>query len=164
MIVDSGLFLARTERGFLIRIVGRGTFRESPTFRETVVQCLQRHPEAQVVVDLAECQYLDSTFLGALIWLHKYAGERSPDRLQFHADSSKARQLLSMCVLDRVLNITDRCPQPMGESVQIELLSLDREDLGRHIEQSHRKLAELGGQHESTFAGIANRLRKELDE
>ena len=162
MIIDSGLFFARWERGFLVRVVGRGTFKESPTFRETVTQCLQRHEDAHVVVDLSECQYLDSTFLGALICLHKYAGEQNPDRLQFHADAPKARQLLSLCVLDRVLNITPSCPHPTGESVQIELATIDREDLGHHIEQCHRKLAELKGEHEGTFAGIADRLRKEL--
>jgi anti-anti-sigma regulatory factor len=61
---------------------------ESPAFRETVAGCLKRFPHSNVIVDLSDCHYLDSTFMGGMIWLHKLAGETRADRLRFCADSS----------------------------------------------------------------------------
>lgn len=159
---DSGMNLAMWEEGFLVRVIGRGTMQESPAFRETVLMCLQRNRYCHVVVDLSDCHYVDSTFMGGLIWLHKYAGELTPERLQFFADASKCRQLFSHSLLDRVLNFVDKLPVAVGQPTEISIEDMSREDLGRHIEQCHRQLSKLGGPDADTFGQIADRLRREL--
>jgi hypothetical protein len=135
---------------------------ESPTVRETVSHCLKQRPPRRVHVDLSDCHYLDSTFMGALIWLHKNAGEAIPDRLLFVADASKSHQLFSHSLLDRVLNVVPTCPPAIQEFVEISIADLDRDEFGRHIEECHRKLAELGGKDAGRFEKIADRIRGEL--
>jgi anti-anti-sigma regulatory factor len=159
----SVLLCAPTDDGFLMRIVGRGTLRESPVFRELVVKCLETEGQPEVVVDVSQCEYLDSTFMGCLIWLHKYAGELSPQRFRFFASPERFRELFAFCMLDRVLNLTQSCPEPVEEFIVIPLADLDAHELGRHVAECHRRLAELGTRESARLARIANRISRELD-
>ena len=67
---DCNLSVGRFDQGFLVCITGHGTMRQSAAFREFVTQCFDSQ-QAAVVVDVSACDYLDSTFLGCLIGLHK---------------------------------------------------------------------------------------------
>ena len=54
------LAIHRTETGYLFRVIGRGTMRQSPAVRDFVSGAMEDGVE--VVLDLCECEYLDSTF------------------------------------------------------------------------------------------------------
>jgi anti-anti-sigma regulatory factor len=167
---NSVLLSAPTERGFLLRVVGRGTFTESPIFREFVTRCLDMKGKPSVVVDVTRCDYVDSTFMGCLIWLHKFA--ESGARLKFYASPEKSRELFGYCMLDLVLNIVDTCPAHTDEFVVLTMVDIETSELGRHIAECHRQLAKLGeaqsgptqsGPKESArFQSIADRLDRDL--
>lgn len=160
MAANTALLSAPTEHGFLLRIVGRGTFTESPAFRDFVSRCLDMEGKPQVVIDVSQCEYLDSTFMGCLIWLHKHA--ESGSRLQFFASPEKCRELFAFCMLDRVLNITRDCPQPTDEFVVLSMVDIEDNELGRHIAQCHKRLAELGTKEAARLQSVAERLSREL--
>ena len=67
--------VGRTEAGYAIRIEGRGTMRESPALQRVVRTVLDGEACA-VTIDLAVCDYLDSTFLGCLVDLHRRSRQR----------------------------------------------------------------------------------------
>ena len=62
----SKLQVGRIENGFILRVQGRGTMRESRVAHEFAMRCL---PDAtsQMMIDLSGCDYLDSTFQGCLL-------------------------------------------------------------------------------------------------
>ena len=67
----SRLRIGRTNSGCVVRVEGRGTLRESPAIQEFALHFLEQEQERGVfVIDLAGCDYLDSTFLGFLVLLH----------------------------------------------------------------------------------------------
>ena len=68
------LTIHRTKFGYLLRLVGRGTMRESPTVRDFACGAIE--DGAEFVVDLSACEYLDSTFLGCLVLLHKHTNPK----------------------------------------------------------------------------------------
>ena len=157
---NSVLLSAPTDDGFVMRIVGRGTFTESPVFREFVARCLDMESGPHVVIDITQCDYLDSTFMGCLIWLHKYA--ESGSRLKFYATPEKTRELFSFCMLDRVLNIVDARPEPTDEFLVLTMVDIESSELGRHIAECHQRLAELGSKEAAKFRSIADRLARDL--
>ena len=161
----SMLRVGRTASGFLVQVEGWGTLRESPAFREFAVQSLDdpRGPST-VVVDLTHCDYLDSTFLGCLVSLHRKYNRTSPHRFQVAASCDKSQKLLGPTHLNYLLDVTEVCSEPISDVVELSGPILPTADLGRHILESHRRLAELGGSQAASFRSIADHLARELGE
>lgn len=154
---------ALTEDGFLVRVEGWGTMRESPVFHEAAVSCLGRQA-GTLVIDLSECQYLDSTFLGCLVDLHKRFGRTAPGCLLVVADQAQQQRLLAPLQLHRVLPLADSAPAPISEWVTLCSEALAQRDLAQHILQCHGRLVELGGDNAAVFGPIVQRLARELNE
>lgn len=54
----------------------RATIKEAQQFRDIVVEDIKSR-KLKIIVDLSECDYIDSTFLGALVIIVKKAAEAS---------------------------------------------------------------------------------------
>ena len=157
------LRVGRTASGFLVRVEGRGTLSESPALQEFAVQSLDGPSgPSTVVVDLSHCDYLDSTFLGCLVNLHRKYNRTSPHRFQVAASRDQRQKLLAPTRLDHLLDVTDVCPEPIADLLEVSHPILAGADLGRHIMECHRRLAELGGSRAATFQSIADQLAREL--
>ncbi len=159
------LRVGRTASGFVVQVEGRGTLSESPALQEFAVQSLDgpRGPST-VVVDLSHCDYLDSTFLGCLVSLHRKYNRTSPHRFQVAASCDQRQKLLAPTHLDHLLDLTEVCPEPISDVLEVSRRILPSDDLGRHVMECHRRLAELGGCRASSFRSIADRLARELGE
>ena len=108
---QSEVEVGRTASGVMLRIVGRGTMRESLAFQHQVIDCLAQEESLKLVVDLGECNYLDSTFLGCLVNLHRRLGAT---RLLLVACEQRRKQLLSAMKLDRLFSTVDSPPVGLG--------------------------------------------------
>jgi anti-anti-sigma regulatory factor len=157
----SALKVARTPTGHCVRVEGRGTMRESPTASEFAARSLAV-PGATVVVDLSACDYLDSTFLGCLVGVQKRAGTASPPRFLVSAAPEKVKKLLAPTKLDLIVRTTAQPPEIVGEYVVLPSADPATPDVMRHVMESHRRLAELGGPQQAAFAAIADSIEREL--
>jgi anti-anti-sigma regulatory factor len=163
----STIRVTRTTAGFVVRVEGWGTMRESPLLQGFARECLQVDP-SPLVVDLAACSYLDSTFLGCLVDLHHRFGRDNPPRFLVAADPQQCRRLLAPLQLHRVLKVVDEAPQAAGSWLTLDSTEAgsgdsDRRRLGRHLLDCHRRLAELGGANETVFGPIIEQLARELE-
>jgi anti-anti-sigma regulatory factor len=154
-----------TASGFLIQVEGRGTLSESPVLEEFAVRSLDGPCEpSTLAVDLSRCDYLDSTFLGCLVNLHRKYNRTSPHRFRVAASWDKCQKLLAPTRLNHLLDVTDVYPEPIADVMELSHQNLASADLGRHIMECHRRLAELGGSQADSFRSIADRLARELGE
>lgn len=155
--------VGRTAIGYRIRIEGRGTLRESPAVREFARQVLDGERErGAVVIDLTACEYLDSTFLGCLVHLHRHDRSASPPRLLVAARPQDCKRLLAPNCLDTLFHFTEDCPGVIGEDLVLPPLEPSRADLGRHVLECHRRLVEVGGPNKAAMQGVVDRLEGEL--
>ncbi len=153
----------RTASGVLVHVEGHGTLNESPALREFAVQSLEsQFGTGTLVIDLSHCDYLDSTFLGCLAGLHRRYNRTVPHRFVVAASYDQSQRLLRPTHLDQVLDVTDVYPEPIGETVELTGPMLSTPDLGRHIMECHRRLAELGGPRAASFQSVADQLAREL--
>jgi anti-anti-sigma factor len=157
------LKVAGTTGGCCIRVEGRGTMRESHSAAQFAARELES-PGANVVVDLSDCEYLDSTFLGCLIEMHRRAGKASPPRFLVFAPPDKVRKLLSPTKLDMVLKTTAEAPQVVGEFVALPVADAGSPEVMRHVMECHRQLAAVGGPQKAAFAAIADSIERELNQ
>ena len=72
-----------------------------------------------MVVDLSHCDYLDSTFLGCLVSLHRTYNRTSPHRFQVAASCDQRQKLLAPTHLDHLLDLTEVCPEPIGDILEV---------------------------------------------
>ncbi len=159
----SMLRVGRTASGFLVQVEGRGTLSESPALQEFAVQSLDGPSgPSTVVVDLSLCDYLDSTFLGCLVNLNRKYNRASPHRFQVAASNDQRQKLLAPTHLIQVLDLTEVCPELIGDVLEVSRPSLPGDDLGRHVMECHARLAELGGSRAAAFRSIADQLAREL--
>jgi anti-anti-sigma regulatory factor len=162
----------RTATGHGVRVIGRGTLRESRVFQEYAWRCLDaaaKTPAAEsggdLTLDLSQCERLDSTFLGCLVNLHKHFNREGGVRFAVAAPPNVRRSLLAGCRLDRLLPIRDQAPEALGEeSLLDDQEQVDAWDLGRHVMECHRRLAEQNCPGSEAFARVADQLEKELSE
>ena len=66
--------------------------------------------------------------------------------------------------LNHLLDVTEVCPEPISDVVELSGPILPTADTGRHVMECHRRLAELGGSREESFRSIADQLARELGE
>jgi hypothetical protein len=138
---------------------------ESPALEELAARSLDGSCEATTLaVDLSRCDYLDSTFLGCLVSLHRKYNRTLPHRFQVAASRDKCQKLLAPTRLNHLLDVTDVCPEPIADVLEVSHPILASADLGRHLLECHRRLAELGGSQAASFRSIADQLARELGE
>ena len=153
------LMIHRTESGYRLAVQGRGTLRQSPAVRDFV--CGAMDDSLDVVVDLSECEYLDSTFLGCLVILQR-RGKDSKASFSISANETKRQELLAPLHLDRFFSFAEAPPESQGQSVPLRITHLERAEFGRHLQETHDMLAKLGGPAARIFRSIAKRLSGEL--
>jgi len=164
MPTPSALTVGCTRRGYFVRVASRGTMREGPALRAFVLQALDEPGGPALDVDLTACEYLDSTFLGGLLGLFRRFEQAGSSRRRAIAGPTEVlHRLIGPTRLDAVLPLGAECPERLGEEVPIPPQALDSADLGRHILECHRRLAELGGANAAVFGPIADQIARELD-
>lgn len=158
----SVLEVGRTAEGYVVRVEGRGSMHESPGLKEFVSHALGEAPEADFTVDLSHCDYLDSTFLGCLVGLHAQFNAKGGHRLQIAGSDDKLGELFGPSGLERILPRHEAGDDVVESWVAVPAAELDRAELGRHLLECHRKLAEVGGPQAAVFADVADQIERDL--
>lgn len=162
MTQESTLLIAHLHHGKLLKLVGRGTVKESPAVKSIVMRWMEESVE-QIAIDVNECEFLDSTLLGCLIELHKRC-QASNVKFVIEAAGKTKQHLFSISCLDKFFRFADSPSQPVGDWVRVDPAQPDAISLGHHVADCHRRLAEMGGAEADDFNAIADRLDAELEQ
>ena len=102
-----------------IRIVGRGNFQCSPCLQKLVQEQLAKG-HYNYIIDLEECQQLDSTFMGTLVGIAQRCKTKKKGRLQVINVSESNKQLMENLGLDQVFPI-----QPIAAGKKFPLVDAE---------------------------------------
>lgn len=102
---ESGIFVLPNTPWVYIRVIGRGSFQNSPALRTFAADMIQRG-NRQFVLDLEQCGGMDSTFLGVLTGIGLSLRQQKPPVTVYviHA-SPRSRDLLKSLWLDRLFSV-----------------------------------------------------------
>ena len=155
--------LGRTKTGFIVRVSGRGTVCESRSLHEFALG-IADDESCTLTIDLSQCDYLDSTFLGCLVDLFKRFSNRSvARRFEIIANQERCHALLSATRLQNYFPLCEQPPPQEDDLLNLEVGELDHRQRGQHIMECHRRLAEIGGPNQEVFKRIADQLEFELN-
>ncbi|ALT00153.1 STAS domain-containing protein [Lacimicrobium alkaliphilum] len=115
-----------------------------------------------VVVDLSQAKYLDSTNLGLLAMIARNMLEhhqRKPTLIS--TDKDMTTLLQSMC-LDQVFTLLDKPLDAPDAFVEVSGQSADEQQRARMILAAHEELLKLGESNRQTFQPVVDLLKQEL--
>lgn len=145
----------------VISICGRGTYMLSHNFFDCVLAIIEG--KRNLIIDLSQCDYLDSTFLGMI---HEVVakGDKAGVPVRVQRVSEGVRCLFEELSMDLVLKhacesaVTLPSMEPLLETAPEEGI------LHRRILQAHDVLASLNEENRAKFQGVVDMLRKEMND
>jgi anti-anti-sigma factor len=137
---------------------------ESKPIQAFVETTFDPSSELELLLDLRECDHMDSTFLGLLILLNGSMNRGPGTRFSLVSPSSACRRSLTVTHLHTLLPILDEHPdtEPTEEPCELPVSDVDRETMSRHILECHRALVGLGGSNQPLFQRVVERLVADL--
>ena len=149
-----------TETAVVVRVSGHATREYAPAFVRDVTAVMRRSSGQQLIIDVEDCGYLDSTFLGCLVILFR----RSDARLCVCVSEAKRELLFSSARIDRMIPV--RRPDTVGLPDEWHEIASggesDENELGEHVVEAHRCLADVEGPNAALYRDVAGRLDAEL--
>lgn len=148
-----------------IRVIGRGSFKISPILKTFIADVCEKAGVNVVVIDMSECVFLDSTFMGVLAGLSGRLRQQNRT-LELINLSEKNRRLLETLGVDRVLSHYSDAhgrsadaqavrPLPAGEA--------GKKELARTALQAHEELVRLCEENRARFTRVIEYLKADVD-
>jgi anti-anti-sigma regulatory factor len=155
------VFVYRQGRAVFCRVEGWGTLAHGLGLRQFAERCLA-DGATTMRVDLQQCDYLDSTFLGTLVCLHRNFARCGPEGFALVAPAPPCRELLAKMKLDAVLLVRPVEDFPPGGWTELPRDS-EGEAFQTCVVQAHEELAKVPGPTSKSFHKLAAVLAKELE-
>jgi anti-sigma B factor antagonist len=149
-----------------IRIAGRASFHSSVDFK-TLINNLRQRGHTRFVLDLSECQLMDSTFLGVLagLGLHfQQSNESSPGGIELLNPSPRISELLENLGIAHLFE-THQASLPADHqltSVPSADYKPDRKEISRTCLEAHRLLMEINPANVAKFKDVTKFLEEDL--
>lgn len=162
---SSGTLLAAVESTTaVVRVRGRAQAHQCPAFRKFAEEILAGSA-CRLQVDLSECEYFDSTFLGTLLHLRKTPGQDGGSVLTLVAPSEQCLQILGRMGARTLFRIDSGCSVD-GEN-QWHILPEDQPgqcglDFKRNVVDAHQELAQVNGPMQDKYRMIAEMAALDL--
>ena len=162
--------VARHKDTVYARVVGLGNFNNAGPFREFVDAMIQTGVRT-VVVDFAQCQGLDSTFMGTLIGFMTCPLRQGEDTQELHESAvqvmvvnqtpatRKAMDSLGLAALLKIKNEPVAAPGIPLQRLREDWL--DEKKRVRLIQQAHEHLVKVDKANEEKFGPFLKMLLKE---
>lgn len=154
--LDGGLYLA---------FQGRATHRTTPTANQIVRDFLTAHPDAPgLVIDLGGCAFVDSTFAGWLITLHKrivQSAKGEGGQIFLANCSPRCRKSLERMHLAELFAYVELEPPPAAEVACCGGEQPTRAEL-ELMRAAHAELASLDEENARVFRPIVDMLEQQL--
>ncbi|NLG34345.1 MAG: STAS domain-containing protein [Lentisphaerae bacterium] len=169
---QSGQILAATvDNCTMVAVMGAGNFKLAPSFRQAV-QAARLAGSAMIVVDMAGCTTLDSTFMGTLAALGFSAGKPDGTPAVLINLTPHAAGLLKGLGVDRLLKgyPMGSLPEGMGDlsalvaSLKpVEAAPHEDRDMAALMYDAHETLTRVDPENLQRFKDVLTFLRKDLD-
>lgn len=155
-----------------VRIVGRGTFQNSQPLRRFAMEKIDQGKQ-EFVVDLGQCQGMDSTFLGVLAGIGLRL-RQSGRTATVHVVNIGSRnlELLQTLGLDRLFTMNSNSPPPLADTDYRKLPDtdvtqlthpLDKDETTDLMIEAHDNLIRADERNATKFKELTRFLREAVD-
>ena len=157
----SQILVCAVEKKATVRVVGKGSFQNAHQLKSFYLDIIPKGTD-EFDLDLKECTYLDSTFLGTLAMLGSTL-RKNGGRLHIVNANSRNLELMQNLGLDRLFTII---LEPV--SIDVGMLetkkdpALNKTETGQQMLEAHEKLIEINPQNLCKFKDVVAYLKEDL--
>lgn len=145
---------------FFIKAVGHITASFCPTIKEKVQEILDKGQTIEsVVIDLSECTYMDSTFMGLILTFHKNLKEKFGKSVLITSPTEDSLKLLTNLGINKLITIENN-PVPFPEKLSVVLP--DVAPTAEFLLNAHQNLMEISEENRSKFSLVEKILKEEI--
>lgn len=143
------------DRAFM-QITGEATWMRSAIFYDTANELLSEYPNLSI--DLSDCEYLDSTFLGTI---HEIVTTH-PDRVCLQRVPDNVVDLFDELSMRAVMDRTNINVVPLPTRMEPLKRAIKEEQEDQRLLKAHEVLAMLSDENEEQFRGVIAALRADV--
>ncbi|MBI3985791.1 MAG: STAS domain-containing protein [Lentisphaerae bacterium] len=167
--LSSGLFVAISWNNAFVRLKGRASFTSGPALKEFGLASLERGC-TRFIIDLRECEGMDSTFMGILAGLSINLKNAGGTVIIVNL-SPKIMELLRTLGLDQIIRLhsLDNPPAELRELMpqlaamdRMEVPCPDRKKTTETMVEAHETLIEISEDNLPRFKDVLTFLRDDL--
>ncbi len=163
MFSDSHIDIALCGRSVYARIIGLANMNNCMTFQDFSTVLLDSGYE-RIIVDLAQCTGMDSTFLGVLAGMATHGQDQKPDRVVVVNASPDNIETMDGVGLTNFLEIrSERIEVPAIETYRIDDETVPDIDRVEFIKGAHEKLVNMDKRNQEKFGALIRAMQSELD-
>jgi anti-anti-sigma factor len=168
MTAPSGKVLARrADAEITFLVVGHVTCHHASALRKYAEEA-QATGAASIELDLRDCTYCDSTFLGTLLALKRQFDPGDEGRFRFACPSPAFRRMLTQIGAEHLFRIVAQASSTDMQTTWQQLTShVDHAEIARfkrNVVEAHRELVQAGGELAQRFSPVAEAAARELEE
>jgi anti-anti-sigma factor len=157
----SKLRVCQHSLGIVFQMADKATMQHAPTLRALAERALVIGA-GYVHIDLRRCDYMDSTFIGTLLFLNKAAARLEPGGFAVVSPSESCRKLIQKMGLAAYFPMIEDAELPPASWAEISTDD-DPAAFKRCVVHAHQELAEVPGPTGATFQCVAQAMTKELE-
>ena len=155
---DGAIEVGRAGSTVVVNVRGRGTLGNSHPLETCLTSALDAAAE-DVVMDLAECTHLDSTFMGVMAGMSQRLQDAGKGALRVANPSDSTLGTMRRVGLMRVVDLTDgAAPAPEVAAMELAPTDLSKLDRGRHMLDAHRELSAMSDANAAEFGQLIHTL------
>lgn len=160
--MSEALLFQEQENVLYLKAQGHITALLCAGLRERVFSRLDSRPLVTAMyVDLSDCDYMDSTFMGLLVGFNKRLIRMQSKKLIIVQASQTARKLLSGLGLDALVDFVDHAVVFPENMQTLDALQKANTDL---LIKAHENLMEISDENKQKFSGLHEVLKKQQKE
>ena len=144
-----------------VRVVGRGSFQNAHQLKSFYLGVIPKGTDA-FNVDLKECTYLDSTFLGTLAMLGSSLRKKG-GQLNIVNANTRNIELMQNLGLDRLFTIQLQAVEIDLDSLKVQNdTTLSKKETGQQMLEAHEMLIEVDANNLCKFKDVVAYLKDDL--
>ncbi|QBG48137.1 anti-sigma factor antagonist [Verrucomicrobia bacterium S94] len=151
----------------VIRVEGRGSFKISPPMKQFIHQVMDKHSAERILIDMAECTGMDSTFMGVVAGLACLIKSKPEYQFKLVNLSDKNKKLLTTLGVDRVVDYAlasdtvENCTI-CGNAQTLEADPSDKLEAAKTTLEAHEKLVEINPENLPKFKSVLEFLEDDV--
>lgn len=160
--IRGSILAGKFQDKLIFKIIGHGCFSLGPNLQETVDYFIERGVQ-NIFVDLKECTYMDSTFIGTLCKSTMTLEKLFKKKLNILNISEDLKKNLESMGILRFMNITQlEYNGDFTENNIIQKKRLNPREISEHILDAHLSLVQANKENSVKFHTVIQVLRDEL--
>jgi hypothetical protein len=163
--VEEAIYYKETADAVYVKATGHVTALVCPPLKARIFSRLDRDPPVErVAMDLSECEYMDSTFLGLIVGTQKRysaGAPASPRRVvSLFGVNDACRGLLRTI---GVIGLVDLVDGAAGSPQDMERLDGGERASARFLLDAHEELSDLSAENRKRFSALTSVLRSAVE-